>query len=33
MGAFGHHWLCDMIVGSFTSKMLTLSQKPLLLVR
>lgn len=33
MGAFGHHWLRDLLVGSFTSKMLSLSEKPLLLVR
>lgn len=33
MGAFGHHWLRKLLVGSFTSKMLALSEKPLLLVR
>jgi nucleotide-binding universal stress UspA family protein len=33
MGAFGHHWLRKLLVGSFTSKMLSLSSHPLLLVR
>lgn len=33
MGAFGHHWLRNLLIGSFTSKMLSFSQKPLLLVR
>lgn len=33
MGAFGHNWLHDFIIGSFTSKMLAQNQKPLLLIR
>lgn len=33
MGAFGHNWLHDFILGSFTSKMLAKNNKPLLLIR
>jgi nucleotide-binding universal stress UspA family protein len=33
MGAYGHHWLRNLLVGSFTSKMLSLSEKPLFLIR
>ncbi len=33
MGAFGHHWLRNLLMGSFTSKMLSLSEKPLFLIR
>ncbi|MCH2533021.1 MAG: universal stress protein [Bdellovibrionales bacterium] len=33
MGAFSHNWIHDFIIGSFTSKMLTLNDKPLLLIR
>lgn len=33
MGAFGHNWIHDFMMGSFTTKMLAKSQKPLLLVR
>lgn len=33
MGAFGHNWLHDLIVGSLTSKMLNMAHKPLLLLR
>jgi nucleotide-binding universal stress UspA family protein len=33
MGAFGHFWLRDLLMGSHTSQMLTSSQIPLFLVR
>jgi nucleotide-binding universal stress UspA family protein len=33
MGAFGHSWLRDMVMGSLTSKMISLIRKPVLLVR
>lgn len=33
MGAFGHHWLRKLLIGSFTSKMLSVSEHPLFLVR
>lgn len=33
MGAFGHHWVRNLLVGSFTSSMLAISKTPLLLVR
>jgi len=33
MGAFGHSRLHEMVLGSFTHKMLTNTKKPLLLLR
>lgn len=33
MGAFGHFWLRDLLMGSHTSQMLTSSQIPLFLIR
>ena len=33
MGAFGHGVLHDIFVGSFTSKMIQISKKPILLVK
>ncbi|MDH5434958.1 MAG: universal stress protein [Gammaproteobacteria bacterium] len=33
MGAFSHHRLRDILLGSFTAKMLAATQKPLLLLR
>lgn len=33
MGAFGHNWLHDFVMGSITSKIIKGSKKPILLVR
>lgn len=33
MGAFGHNWLHDLVMGSLTSKMIRQTRRPLLLVR
>lgn len=33
MGAFGHHWLRDFVMGSVTSKVIKRIKRPLLLVR
>jgi nucleotide-binding universal stress UspA family protein len=33
MGAFGHSWLRDMVMGSITSKMISIMRTPVLLVR
>lgn len=33
MGAFSHSWLRDMVMGSLTSKIISLIKKPVLLVR
>lgn len=33
MGAFGHHWLRDFVMGSVTSKIIKNIKRPLLLVR
>ncbi len=33
MGAYSHHRIRDVLLGSFTAKMLSKTQKPLLLLR